>query len=53
MMLFLSVVLFSTHTHGSHFADELEGREYVLGEMWKGELPFGLVMNKTMSDDIA
>ena len=40
-------------THGSHFADELEGRDYVLGEMWKNEPPFGLAMSKTMSDDIA
>ena len=40
-------------THGSHFANELEGRDYVIGEMWKNEPPFGLAMNKAMSDDVA
>ena len=41
------------HTHGSHFANELEERDYVIGEMWKNKPPFGLAMNKTMSDDVA
>ena len=41
------------HTHRGHFADESEGRDYVLGEMWMNVPPFGLGMNKTMSDEIA
>ena len=40
-------------THGSHFANELEGRDYVIGEMWKNEPPLGLAMNKAISDEIA
>ena len=40
-------------THRGHFADESEGRDYVLGEMWMNVPPFGLGMNKTMSDEIA
>ena len=26
--------------HGNHFANVLEGRDYVLGEMWKNKPPF-------------
>ena len=40
-------------THGSHFANELEERDYVMEEMWEKKPPFGLAMNKTMSDDVA
>ena len=34
-------------THGSHFADELEGRDYVLGEMWKNTPPFSLNLHES------
>ena len=39
--------------HGNHFANELEGRDYVIGEMWKSKPLFCLAMNKAMSDDVA
>ena len=32
-------------THGRHFANALEGRDYVIGEMWKNEPPFSLTLN--------
>ena len=32
-------------THGNHFANELEERNYVIGEMWKNEPPFSLKLN--------
>ena len=40
-------------THGNHFANELEGRDYVIGEMWKSKLLFCLAVNKVTSDEIA
>ena len=40
-------------THRSHFAKELEGRDYMIGEMWKNEPLFGLATNKARSDDVA
>ena len=39
--------------HGSHFADELDRRDYATGELWKNELPFRLTLNRTASDDNA
>ena len=31
--------------HGSHFADELDRRDYATGELWKNELPFRLALD--------
>ena len=39
--------------HGNHFANELEGRDYVIGEMWKSKPLFCLAVNKVTSDEIA
>ena len=39
--------------HGSHFADELDRRDYATGELWKNELPFRLALNRAASEDIA
>ena len=35
--------------HGNHFANELEGRDYVIGEMWKSKPLFCLAVNKVTS----
>ena len=40
-------------THGNHFANELEGRDYVIGEMWKDKRPFGLAMTLSGITSIA
>ena len=39
--------------HRSHFADELDRRDYASGELWKNELPFRLALNRAASDDNA
>ena len=40
----------SLDAHGRHFADELDMRDYVTGELWKNELPFRLALNRAASD---
>ena len=32
--------------HGNHFANELKGRDYVTGEMWKSKPLFCLAVTK-------
>ena len=49
----MELVVLSFVAHGNHFANELRKRDHVTGEMWKNKPPFGLAMNKAMSDDVA
>merc|ERR1711988_1374545 len=37
---------------GNRFANELGGRDYVTGEMWKNKPPFRLMLNKAAQEEI-